>query len=71
MTLFKMAGKKWQPFTIFAQTIIHLVCPQILHNHSFQFLLGITIFPREIEDNDYENLGGLNKLHYGLSGNGV
>ena len=27
MTLFKMAGKKWQPFTIFAQTIIHLVCP--------------------------------------------
>ena len=58
MTLFKMAGKKWQPFTIFAQTIIHLVCPPNLHNHSFQFLLGITIFPREIEDNDYENLGG-------------
>ena len=26
---------------------------KILHNHCFQFLLGITIVPREIEHNDY------------------
>ena len=25
--------------------------PQILHNHCFQFLLGITVVPREIQDN--------------------
>ena len=27
--------------------------PQVLHNHSFQFLLGITVVRREIEDNGY------------------
>ena len=27
--------------------------PQILHNHCFQFLLGITVVRREIEDNGY------------------
>ena len=27
--------------------------PQILHNCCFQFLLGITVVPREIEDNGY------------------
>ena len=35
--------------------------PQILHNHCFQFLLGITVVPREIEENGYANfffLGG-------------
>ena len=25
--------------------------PQILRNHCFQFLLGITVVPREIQDN--------------------
>ena len=25
--------------------------PRILHNHCFQFLLGITVVPREIQDN--------------------
>ena len=25
--------------------------PQILHNHCFQFLVGITVVQREIEDN--------------------
>ena len=36
---------------------MHLVPPpyikNILHNHCFQFLLGITVVPREIEDNGY------------------
>ena len=27
--------------------------PQILHNHCFPFLLGITVVRREIEDNGY------------------
>ena len=27
--------------------------PQILHNLCFQFLLGITVVPREIQDNGY------------------
>ena len=32
--------------------------PQIFPNHCFQFLLGITVVPREIEDNGYENFWG-------------
>ena len=32
--------------------------PQILHSHCFQFLLGITVVPREIEDNGYAKFGG-------------
>ena len=27
--------------------------PRILHNHCFQFLLGITVAPREIQDNGH------------------
>ena len=27
--------------------------PKILHDHCFQFLLGITVIPREIEENNY------------------
>ena len=67
-------------FTIFIQTIVHLPPPpppqkkkqQInnLHNHCFQFLLGITVVPREIEDNGYAKLWGENKVHYGLCENG-
>ena len=45
--------------------------PQILHNHCFQFLLGITVVRREIEDNGYAILffgggtgvGGRGKEH--------
>ena len=33
--------------------IMHLNIPQILHNHCFQFLLGITVVPGEIKDNTY------------------
>ena len=36
-------------------TIMHpCLAPQIFHTHCFQFLLGITVVPREIEDNGYE-----------------
>ena len=30
---------------------MHLVPSKVLHNHSFQFLQGITVAQREIEDN--------------------
>ena len=30
---------------------MHFVPPQILHNHCFHFLQGITVVQREIEDN--------------------
>ena len=34
--------------------IMHLnIHPKLLHNHCFQFLLGITVVPREIKDNTY------------------
>ena len=46
-------------FTIFTETIMHLVPhphptpppKKKLHNHCLQFVLGITVVPREIEDN--------------------
>ena len=31
---------------------------QILHNHCFQFLRGITVVPREIQDNGYAEMLG-------------
>ena len=46
--------------TIFIDTIMHIVfppspppppLPKKLRKHCFQFLLGITVIPREIEDN--------------------
>ena len=40
--------------------------PKILHNCCFQFLLGITVVPREIKDNGYAKFSGVNKVHYGL-----
>ena len=34
--------------------LLHLVYPHnILHNHGFEFLLGITVVPREIENNGH------------------
>ena len=32
--------------------------PQILHKHCFQFLLGLTMVPRENKNNAYVKLGG-------------
>ena len=47
---------------------------KILHNYCFQFLLGNTVVPREIEDNNRAffggGRGGVNKVHYGLCENG-
>ena len=38
---------------------MHLVYPQIfLYNHRFQFLLGITVVSREVEDNGSATFGG-------------
>ena len=39
---------------------------KILHNYCFQFLLGITVIPREIQDNGYAKFWCVNKVHYGL-----
>ena len=39
--------------------------PKILHNHCSQFLLGITVVPREIQDNGYEKFGGVNRVRDG------
>ena len=53
--------------------------PQILYNCSFQFLLGITVVPREIKDSGYSIFffffgrgggGGGSKVHCGLCENG-
>ena len=44
--------------------------PKILQNHCFQFLQCITVVPREIEDNGYAKLWGVNKVRYGLCKNG-
>ena len=50
---------------------MHLVYPpKILQNHCFQFLLGITVVPKEIQDNGYAKFWGVNKVHYGLCENG-
>ena len=46
---------------------MHLVSRlRILHNQCFQILQGITVVPREIENNGYEKFWGVNKVHYGL-----
>ena len=49
----------------------HLVFPlRILHNQCFQILQGITVVPREIENNGYAQFWGVNKVNYGLCENG-
>ena len=53
---------------------MHLVYPpqESLHDHCSQFLLGITVVPREIQDNGYEKFGGggVNKVCDGPCENG-
>ena len=41
----------------------HASClpPKVLHNHCFQFLLGITVVPREYKENSYAKIWGVNK----------
>ena len=78
---------------MFTYTIVHPVYPpptrlilpppqkkKTLHNHCFQFLLVITVVPREIEDNGYAIYiyifflggggGGGDKVYYRLCQNG-
>ena len=50
---------------------------KILHDHFLQVLLGITVTPREIEDNGYAKFffflaggGAVNNMYYGLGENG-
>ena len=55
---------------------MHSLCaPKILHNLFFSLLLGITVIPREIENNAYAKFegggGGANKAHYGKCASGV
>ena len=60
---------------------MHLVNPpNIFRKHCFQFLLGITVVAKEIEDNGDEffffaavgggGRGEVNKVHHGLCENG-
>ena len=47
-----------------------LFTPKTLHNYCLQFLLGITVVPRKIEDNCYAKFWGVDKVDYGLCENG-
>ena len=48
---------------------MHLVNPSILRYHCFHFLMGIVVVLREIEDNGYAKLSGVNKVHESLCEN--
>ena len=51
--------------------IIFVCSPQILHNHCFQFLLGLTMVPRENKNNAYSKFGETNKEYYGIFRSGL
>ena len=59
-------------------SLMHLVYHHnILHNHCFEFLLGITVVPIEIENNGHAiffggggGWGAVTKVRYGLCQNG-
>ena len=42
----------------------------LLNEPLFPILLGITVVPREIENNGYAKFWGVNKVRYGLCENG-
>ena len=42
----------------------------LLNEPLFPILLGITVVPREIENNGFAKFGGVNKARYGLCENG-
>ena len=59
-------------FTIFTETKMHLVQPpKILHNHCFQFLLGITAVQTKLKTMVTQIWwgGGGDEVHFGLSEN--
>ena len=45
--------------------------PKILHKHCIQFLLGLTMVPRENTNNAYAKFGGTNKGYYGIFRSGL
>ena len=68
--MWKITSIVYPKFAICTSPIIHLACPrppfpQILHNLCSSFLLGITVVPREIEDNAYALGGGATKVYLG------
>ena len=44
---------------------------KILHKHCFHFLLGLTLVPRENENNAYANFCRTNKEYYGIFESGL
>ena len=44
---------------------------QILHKHCFQFLMGLTMVPREEKHNACAKFGGTNKEYYGIFRSGL
>ena len=71
-------GPKWGPFKQ-VQRIGHFgkyhntlcLSPQILHKHCFQFLLGLTMVPRENKNNSYAKFGRTNKEYYSIFRSGL
>ena len=63
----KVSKEIWDPSIHHFHTDHNAPClpPKILHNHCFQFLLGITVVPREIEKNDYAKFSEVNKVYFG------
>ena len=56
----------------FEKSIILLACPpQILLKHCFQFLLGLTMVPREKQNIPHSKFGGTNKKYYSISRSGL
>ena len=64
-TIFKLSV--WGPYAFEGIRHFHIVhnalClpPKILHKHCFQFLLRLTIVPKEIENNAYAKFLGVNE----------
>ena len=70
--MWKITSIVYPKLAICTSPIIHLACPRppppfpkILHNLCSSFLLGITVVPREIEDNAYALGGGATKVYLG------
>ena len=49
----------------------HCSSPQILHEHCFQFLSGLTKVTRENKNNAYAKFEGTNKEYYGIFQSGA
>ena len=45
--------------------------PQLLHKHCFEFLVGLSMVPRENKNNAYAKFEGTNKEYYGIFQGGL